>query len=281
MMMNIGARGHDFKTVHSPAKLGKRFKNKGFNIIQLSLPASFPDMPSEAKDITMGMGKYFKDSLAEYGVEIAILSCYVNIIHPDKQIRKENLEKFCSYVRFAKYFGAAMVVTETGNVQSEITYTKDNFTEEAFQDCVESVSIMAEAAEKAGIHIGIEPGLNHPIYSPVVMKKLLDQVDSPNVVVVLDPTNLIDSDTHKTQAELFQQSFDLFGKDIVAVHLKDFTVADDQLQIAPIGKGIMDFKSILKIIKKESPFLHIITEETKEEELDSAMLYLKDIQKNI
>ena len=43
MMMNIGARGHDFKTVHSPAELGKRFKNKGFNIIQLSLPASFPE----------------------------------------------------------------------------------------------------------------------------------------------------------------------------------------------------------------------------------------------
>src|SRR5581483_1585940 len=111
-----------------------------------------------------------------------------------------------------------------------IVYTEENFKEEPFLEVVEIVRELVSEAEKFGVIVGIEAGVNHPIYSPKVMKRLLDSVGSNNLQVIFDPVNLLTIETYTHQEEIFQEAFDLFGDRIIVVHAKDFVPEDGQLK---------------------------------------------------
>lgn len=67
-----------------------------------------------------------------------------------------------------------MVATETGSVKNG--YTEDNFTEEAFLKVMESVKRMVKNAERFGITAAIEAGINHPLYTEKLAKRMIDSI---------------------------------------------------------------------------------------------------------
>ena len=77
-----------------------------------------------------------------------------------------------------------MIATETGSV--ETGYTPRNFTEEAYQIARDSVIEMVKEAEKFGVTVAIEAGINHPLYSYQLAKRLIHDVASPNLKLILD-----------------------------------------------------------------------------------------------
>lgn len=277
MELNLAIRGHDFNKRETPAELAKEIAAAGLHNIQFALNVSFPEVPSESGNMNPGVGNFYRKTFAEQDVEIVVLSCYINMIHPDVEQREQVLQKFFSYLRTARAFGANMVATETGNIDAEIHYTEKNFTPEAFEKVVESVSRMASYAEKMGMFVAIEGGLNHPIYSPQKVKELLDRVQSPNVQIILDTTNFLKADTYQDQRKVIDQAFELYGSDIAAIHLKDFVVEEGRVKPVAIGTGMMDFPYLLEVVKREKPYLPLIMEETKEPDVPNAIAYLKEI----
>ncbi len=270
LYVNLGARGHDVSDVSSIEDLRDKLFLQNIKNVQLALGMSFKNLPSGKDNLNPGMGTLIKNTLQEKNIQIAILSCYINMIHPDEKLREEALEKFESYVKYAKYFGASMVASETGSMLDPIAYTEENFTENAYNLAVKSIKRLSLAGEKYQVMIGIEPGLNHPIYSVEVMNKLLKDINSPQIGVVLDPTNLINADTYKNQVEIVKEAFATFGEKIVAFHLKDFIVEDGKIKPVNFGEGIMNKKEILEIISENKPYLNVILEETKDNGLKKA-----------
>ena len=51
--------------------------------------ASFPDLSAPEK-MNPGMGTFFKNEFQEQGVQIALLSCYSNLIHPEPGEREKS-----------------------------------------------------------------------------------------------------------------------------------------------------------------------------------------------
>lgn len=269
-MYNLTVRGHDISGSHSYEVLPEKIRNAGIKNVQLALGMSFPELPSGKENLSPGFGTYMKNTFMKQGVQIAILSCYINMIHPDEETREEALQKFESYLKYAKYFGASMVASETGNVLEEIIYTEKNFTEEAFEKAVISIQRLVDCGEKYGMMIGIEPGLNHPIYSVEKMHQLVQRIDSDYLGVILDATNLITVDNYTEQTKILQQAFDLFGEKIVAIHLKDFVVEDGKIIPTAVDEGLMDVKGMLDIIGRNKPLINIVLEETKDEKITQA-----------
>ncbi|MGX7419138.1 sugar phosphate isomerase/epimerase family protein [Carnobacterium gallinarum] len=276
-MLNIAVRGHDIGTVKTIEELAERVKQTGIQSIQLALGISFPNVPSEKQNVTPGMGNYFCKKLAEKDVQVGVLSCYVNLIHPDLAERQRLLAKFDGYLKVARDFGAGIVATETGGVYPDIRYTTENFTEQAFLEVVQSVEYMTECAANYGLLVGIEPGLNHPIYSVAKTAELIQAVDSKNLGIILDPTNLITNDTYLEQIELIEEAFASFGDKIIAIHLKDFIIEDNQLKIVPVGTGIMNIAAFVKILLREKPYIHVILEETSEAYMISARKHVEQM----
>jgi len=281
MDLNLSIRAHDFNQKESVDELGKSISSHGIHSIQFAPGISFPDVPSEGQHMNPGMGNYYRKAFGKQGIDIAILSCYINMIHPDIEERNTVLNKFCSYLDVAKSFGADMVATETGCVDAEIHYTEENFTDEAFEKVVSSVKELMNHAEKAGMTVAIEGGKNHPIHTPEKMKQLIDRIDSSNMKVILDVTNYLMPDTYNEQHDVIDRSFELFGDKIYAVHLKDFVVKENKIVPVTIGEGQMDFHYLLTVIKHYKPYLNLVMEETKEDELEKAVTHLNEISQQI
>ena len=264
-MLNITIRGHDLSQVQTIEDLAEKTKEQGIHTLQLALGLSFPEMSSGANEINSGMGNYVKRVLEKQEVSVGILSCYINMIHPDLTIREELLTKFEQYLHYASSFGASMVASETGCVLPEIQYTEENFTDEAFAEAVSVIRRLVKAGEKYQMMVGIEPGLNHPVYSLARVEQLIQAVDSDYLGIILDPTNLITSSDYQEQVQLVEEAFERFGEKICAVHLKDFRVEQEKIVPVNLGDGVIEYTKIKEIIKKNRPYLYVVLEETKDD----------------
>lgn len=273
--MNIGIRAHDIEN-RPLEELVREIAGKGLTSVQLALSKSFDSINTELGSLSPGLARYIGNEFSNQHVQIAVLGCYFNMIHPDLVERRKGIERFKEHIRFARDFGCSIVATETGNVNADIIYTEDNFKEEPFLEVVESVRELVQEAEKFGVIVGIEAGVNHPIYSPSVMKRLLDTIPSNNLQVILDPVNLLTIDTYENQDEIFQEAMELFGDRVIVLHAKDFIIKNNQLTTTAVGKGLLNYDFILKQIKEKKPYMNILLEETKEPYINESVAFLKE-----
>nr|WP_308161357.1 sugar phosphate isomerase/epimerase family protein [Bacillus sp. ISL-46] len=271
--LNIGIRAHDIEN-RPLEELVKEIASKGLTSVQLALSKSIETINTKYGSLSPGLASYVGKEFSKHHIQIAVLGCYFNMIHPDQVERRKGIERFKEHIRYARDFGCSIVATETGNVNAEISYTEENFKEEPFLEVVESVRELVQEAEKFGVIVGIEPGVNHPVYSPKVMRRLLDTIDSNNLQVILDPVNLLTRDTYKNQEEILQETMELLGDRVVVLHAKDFIVEDNQLIPTAVGKGLLNYDFILNMINKKKPFINIILEETKEPYIDESIAFL-------
>lgn len=272
--MNLGIRAHDIKKMPLEQLVGE-IDNKGLTCVQLALQRSFDYMQADVGNLSPGLAYHIGSVFRQKNIQIAILGCYINMIHPDVNARRQSLEKFKEHIRFARDFGCSIVATETGNVNADIVYTTENFKEEPFQEVVKSVKELVAEAEKFGVIVGIEPGVNHPIYSVAVMKRLLETIPSNNLQVILDPVNLLTIDTYTKQEDIIGEAFEALGDRLVAVHAKDFVVENGTLKTVAVGQGLLNYDCVFSHLKQRKPLINILMEETQEPYIDSSMAFLR------
>lgn len=272
--LNLGIRAHDLGPADIDT-LTDRINDYGLKHVQLAVKKSFPEVFDSYDKLTPGIANYYGTKFADAGIKISILGSYVNIVDQDPDKRKQALADFTTHLRLSDEFKASMVATETGSVGNG--FTEDNFTEEAFVETVDSVKKMVKDAEIFGTTVAIEPGINHPLYTAKLAKRLIDEVDSPNLKLILDCANLMLPSNHDRQEEVIEEAFDLLGDHIIAMHVKDYIIKDDHVEIVPVGTGEMNYERIMKFAKYEKPYLFVSLEATREPELADSIKLLKDV----
>ncbi len=254
--MKFGIRAHNIKAA-GLKDLSAKCAGLGIENIQLALAKSFPDF--KRGSFTPLYARKIRDAFSTNGISVAVLGAYINCIHPDKDVRKSELDFFKEQLRFAKFIGADMVGLETSSMEGADK-------EYAYGCVLESMRELTEYAEKLGVMIGVEGVWAHVINSPDMMRRLTDDLNSPNVGVIFDPVNYINSENYTRQREIIKKHFELLGDITYAVHIKDFSVSDGNVSDAVPGEGIFDFDCLfseIKASKKEIPMLmETVTEES-------------------
>lgn len=274
MELNLGIRAHDIEK-NSVKEIANEVSNKGLSAVQLALAKSIKQFSTSTGSLSPGYARHIQNTFQESGVQIALLGCYINMIHPDLEKRKENLERFKEHIRFARDFGTSIVGTETGSVLPGMGYSENNYGEQPFQDVVSSVRELVEEAEKFGVIVGIEGGINHPIHTPQRVKRLLDEIASNNLQVIFDPANFMSLDNYKDQESVFEEAINLFGDRIVIIHAKDFIIENDWIKMVPVGKGQLDYEKLFYLLKDRKPFINVLLENTKEPHIDESITFLR------
>ncbi len=274
--MNIGIRAHDLEK-QPLDDLVADVARRGLGSVQLAPSKSF-DVPGQPGCLTPGLAYRIGSAFRHHDVQIAVLGCYVNIIHPDPGERRNALARFEEHLRHARDFGCSIVGTETGNVNADIVYTEDNFHEAPFQEVVDSVRELVVEAEKFGVIVGIEPGVNHPIYSPGTVTRLLDSVDSHNLQIIFDPVNFLTIDNYERQRDIFREAFASWGDRIAVMHAKDFRVADGNLRPAPVGQGLLDYALLFEWLGPRKPHLNVILDEVDLADLEEVVNFLNQFR---
>ncbi|BDR52187.1 xylose isomerase [Bombiscardovia nodaiensis] len=264
-MINVAVRGHDVPNAETFEGLGAQMEAYGVHSVQLSLPALYPQIAG-ASQINPGMGQYCARTLAQHQVSIAVLGCYINMIHPDLALREQLLLKFEAYLRNARAFNAPIVASETGSVRPVPNVrTQENFTDEAYAQARDVIARLVAYGEQMGVTVGIEPGINHPIYSVERTRQLIDDIRSPYLGIVFDSTSLVSASNYRQQLDYAQRGFDLFADKIVAVHVRDYTIVPGQEQVQPCnnGEGLMPVEGVLNLVQQYRPMVAVVFEETK------------------
>ncbi|MCB2352895.1 sugar phosphate isomerase/epimerase family protein [Clostridium estertheticum] len=278
--MRIGIRGHDIGQ-YKLDELAAILEGKNIKSIQFVLKKIITEFKITSGSMTPGMAEHIKGILTKHNLNISLLGCYINLANPDDNELNKLLENFKEHIRFAKYLGCNIVGTETGALNREYVYTKDNNTEEAFKRSLSSIKILVKEAEKFGVVVGVEGVTKHVMNTPERLKRAIDCVNSNNLQVIFDPINFIDETNFDKQDEIIKKSFELFGDKIAIIHAKDFIYDDGKVKQVSIGSGQFNYPLLLSLIKERKPYIDIILEDTVPTDLDSSIKYIEELYKKI
>ncbi|MFB9770044.1 sugar phosphate isomerase/epimerase family protein [Lactiplantibacillus modestisalitolerans] len=278
--MQIGIRAHDIHIFDDPEKLAASLKDHQFRYVQFAPRVSLAGLTDNGANINFGLGNRVKQAFDANGVKIAVLGCYCNIIDPDETKRAQVLAQFKKYLTVAHSFGADLVATETGSADPTFHKTVNNFTPVKIEETIAVIQELVTAAEKVGCLVGIEPGVNHPIYSLAVTKQLLAAIPSPNLQIVLDPGSLV-MEANDDPVEILKQGIAEFGDRIYAFHLKDFVYKQDHIEITPIGEGSADIEAMLRVINAQQPSAYAIADELSSTDIEQSLTHLQTMAQAI
>ena len=76
-------------------------------------------------------------------------------------------------------------------------------------------------AERHDVDLGIEPELANVVDSAAKARRLIDELRSPRLKIVLDPANLFETETAEEQRRIVAEAIDLLADRIVMAHAKD------------------------------------------------------------
>lgn len=274
--MQLGIRLHDIEK----APLEKRLQianEQGFCCGHLALSKVISEYSVADSALTPGFACYLKNLFAKSGIDIAVLGCYLNLANPNAESLQKNQARYLAHIRFASLLGAGVVGTETGAVNEAYKYEERNHSEEALQIFIKNLRPVVEYAEKMGVIFAIEPVFKHIVCNPKRARQVLDEIASPNLQIIFDPVNLLDISNYQNRAEIIHEAVEILGRDIAVVHIKDFRVEDGGLTSVAAGTGEMDYREIIRFMKKEKPYVHVTLENTVPDNAVTAREYIQGL----
>ena len=274
--MQLGIRLHDTKNLPLEERLIEVNK-QGFSCVHLALSKVIRENSVAPEALTPGYAMFLKRLFSEKRLDIAVLGCYLNLANPDPDKLKEITEKYKAHIRFASLLGCGVVGTETGAPNVEYKYEPACHSEDALELFIRNLRPVVEYAEKMGVIFAIEPVWKHIVYNPARARRVLDEIGSPNLQIILDPVNLLDISNYEHQVEIVEEAVELLGKDVAVVHIKDYVIKDGKLDSVAAGTGNMNYSAIMKFIKGRKPYIHTTLENTVPDNAVQARKYIQKL----
>jgi len=262
-MIQIGLRAHDYGRL-PPEQLADTIAAYHPESIQLALGKAIVPSP-DLGSFSPGYARRIKKIFEARDISIAVLGCYINPIHPDKEQRENQLRRFEEHLRYAGDFGCLLVGTETGSLNADCSFHPDTGKEETFELLCASIERLVNFAEKCGSVVAVEAVADqHTICSIEKMDRLLKHIPSPALRVIWDPVNLIPvTGLKESQEQFFTRTLDAFGDKIAAIHAKDFRMEGGKKKgDLQAGTGELDWTALLKLLGQKKYGIDIILENT-------------------
>ncbi|CAM5775797.1 xylose isomerase [Labrys miyagiensis] len=202
-----------------------------------SMPAAIPDSTAEA----------VRSAAREHEVTITAVSATYNMIHPDPVVRRRGHESLGVIAASAHRMKTRLLTLCTGTRDPDDQWRghPGNDGPDAWRDLRESFETALAIAEKYDVDLGIEPELANVINSAAKARRLIDEVASPRLKIILDPANLFEVATLSDQRRIVAEGIDLLADRIVMAHAKD---RDPAGGFATAGKGVIDYDHYLSCL---------------------------------
>jgi sugar phosphate isomerase/epimerase len=150
----------------------------------------------------------------------------------------------------------------------------DNNSPEAWRDLTASLHKALTFAAEYDVTFGIEPETNNVVDSAKKARRLLDEMKTSRLKIVMDPANLFCAGELKRMREALDEAFESLGQDIVIAHAKDL-VEDGSLHHVAAGKGSLDYDHYVAWLRKINFDGAIILHGLAEEEVSGCVDFLR------
>ena len=223
--------------------------------------------------------------LSSRNITLAAVSGTFNMIHPDIQSRHTGLRRLRELASVCKRLGTSVITLCTGTRDAENMWRHhpENDSPQAWNDLLESMREALQIAEEHGVILGFEPEVSNVVDSATQGRRLLDEMKSPHLKVVMDAANIFHTGELARMREILDEAFHLLGEDIVIAHAKDLS-RDGEAGGEAAGRGMLDYDYYLSLLHKvgfDGPFiLHGLKEVEVEECVDFLRGKLQGVDKN-
>lgn len=265
--MKLGILAHTYGKLPA-AELARKVAEEGFTSVQLALLKAIGDIDCSPGRLSPGLANHIAETFDREGVRIAVLGCYIDPVHPDPDVRRSEIVRFKEHLRLARDFGCGMVATETGSIRTYAESHPSNFEEHGWGVLRETVSELAEEAEKWGVKLAMEPVAGHTLHSLGHFRRLLEEVPSSTIGLLFDACNLLNEERLPKQDELIREAFDTLADRMVLIHAKDldfgegghFAGSGRPRLDRPIGGGLLNKELLYRLLKAYKPHIDISLE---------------------
>ena len=271
--MQIGIFAKTFAG-HSALPVLRAAKTAGYETAQFNLAClGLPSMPDEIAPDVPGI---IAAASKQTGVSIAAISATYNMIHPDPSVRDKGQRRLGHIIAAAKTMGTSLVTLCTGtrNAEDQWQHHPENTTLEAWRDLTTEMAKALQVAEQHGVHLGIEPELANVVSSAVHAKRLLDDMQSPNLRIILDPANLFETASSPERQRLVEEAVDLLGPHIAMAHAKDRNANGE---FVAAGAGVIDFKHFVTQLRRAHFDGPLVTHGLAEDEAEGVAKFLRGV----
>lgn len=266
--MEIGIRLHDTAGSNLEEHL-RSAKEQGFSCVHIALSKVIPGfkMADAPELLTDALAEEVRGLLEKYEQRCVLLGCYLNLCSPDLAAHERTLANYRAHLRFGRKIGALMVGTETGAPNTGYQTCPACRTEESLRLFIERVQPVVRWAEEEGMCFAIEPVTRHIVCNAERCQRVLAEVDSPNLRVILDAVNLLDRENVAQAPAVVADAIARLGEQTALLHIKDYlpdgtpecawarqnvanvNMFDGLLSIAP-GLGQMDYRPLMQLAKR-------------------------------
>jgi sugar phosphate isomerase/epimerase len=243
--MKLGIFAKTFEGTQ-PGPVLKAVAGAGFVCAQYNMAcsglASMPDAIDE------GQAGAIAGAAQKAGIEIAAVSGTYNMIHPDRAVREAGHRRLAVLAERSHAMSTRLITLCTGTRDPSDQWKEhpDNGTPEAWRDLLEAMETAVGIAERYDVDLGIEPELANVINSAEKARRLIDDMQSPRITIVLDPANLFETATLDEQRMTVSAAIDLLADRIIMAHAKD---RNPDGSFATAGKGVLDYSHYLGCLK--------------------------------
>ncbi|MHA7179898.1 sugar phosphate isomerase/epimerase family protein [Arthrobacter sp. MDB2-24] len=281
----------------------KTIRDLGFNTVQLDL--HFKDLDLSAGQITKEKAKRVSDTFRDHDLPICAISGYTNIVHPDPERRKANVEYLKEILRNARSFGTPYVISESGtfNPDSEWDHHPHNRTEDGYEQVRSVLTELAQTAYDHGATFLLETYVNNVIGSVRETVRVFNDIRTPGLELLMDPTNYFDGNNIDDMDAVLNEVFDTLGDRVRVAHAKDVKRAGEDksekhadigdenalashtfrgvgdIELPAAGLGSLNYDLYLQRLAERNPNAPLIIEHLDESDVPRAKQFIVETLK--
>jgi sugar phosphate isomerase/epimerase len=214
---------------------------------QVQFNLSIAGLPTLPEYLDPSVAATIRVAFSSRGLEMAAISGTFNMAHPDAAVRAAGLERLRVLAEHCGSLGTRIITLCSGTRDPDNMWRRheENDSSPAWRDMAASMAEAARIGEATGVTMAFEPEVANVIDTALKARRLLDEVGSQHLKVVLDAANLFRAGELARQGEILDQACTLLAGDIVLAHAKDIT-HDGEAGHDAAGTGLLDYDRYLR-----------------------------------
>jgi sugar phosphate isomerase/epimerase len=232
----------------------------GLRTIQFNFSCLGPGAPSLPDRIEDALAQRISQETTRRGITIAAVSGTFNMIDPDYAKRQAGLRRLRVLAGACHAIGTSIVTLCTGTRDPADMWRAHpaNASPAAWADLVASMQEALQIAEQYNLILGIEPETANVVSSAQAASRLLQEMQSPRLKIIIDPANLFHRGDLSSMHEVLDRAFDLLGSEIILAHAKDVRLDGEAIQHVAAGKGLLDYAYYLGLLQSIQTQKHAV-----------------------
>ncbi|PBB42641.1 epimerase [Mesorhizobium sp. WSM3866] len=257
-----------------PAGVLAAVREAGFAVTQFNLAcAGLPSVPDDVPDATI---RAIDAAAKASGVGLVALSGTYNMAHPDSRVRDDGLRRLGVVIEAAARLSIPLVTLCTGtrNAEDQWAHHPDNADPSAWADMAREMEKALQLAERHGVDLGIEPEQANIVTSADDAVRLISEIGSERLRIVLDPANLFERANADEARGIVAEAVERTAGHVALAHAKD-RFADGRFATA--GRGVVDFDDFVARLRATGFDGPLVTHGLSAEEAPGVARFLKGL----